>query len=110
MKHVKIGSKNVGDESTVFVIAELAWAHDGNLDKAIGIVQGAARAGADAFSIHVTSLPDYMVPHYGNPDTVSAGKPSSGIYQYLERINLDFEEIASLVEATRRAALAVWSC
>ncbi|RME64693.1 MAG: hypothetical protein D6790_02895 [Caldilineae bacterium] len=102
-----IGERRVGPEAPAFIIAELAWAHDGDLDKAIRIAQGAAAAGADAFSIHVTHLPDYMVRHYGNPDTVSAGKPTSAIYDYLDKINLGFEQVEALVEATRNMGLAV---
>ena len=77
MKTIEIGGRAVGPGRPAFIIAELAWAHDGELDKAVRIARGAAKAGADAFSIHVTSLPDYMVRRYGNAGTVSAGNTNS---------------------------------
>jgi sialic acid synthase SpsE len=104
---VKVGNRLVGHGQPTFVIAELAWAHDGDLGKAVRIARGAARAGADAFSIHVTSLSDYMVRHYGNPGTVSDGKPMSDIYTYLEKINLGAEQVAELARAARNAGLAI---
>lgn len=91
----------------MFIIAELAWAHDGDLRKAIRIAESAARAGADALSVHVTSLPDYLVRHYGNPESVSAGKPTSGIYAYLEKINLPFEAVRELAHAVRASKLGL---
>jgi sialic acid synthase SpsE len=89
------------------VIAELAWAHDGDVEKAIRITQGAAAAGADAFSIHVTDVPEYMVAQYGNAGTVSAGKPTTAIYDYLNKINLNADAVRTLADATRLSGLAV---
>lgn len=79
-------------KTRIKIIAEMAWAHDGSIDKAINILKGAKDAGADAIGIHITSLEDYMVPHYGNgTGKVSAGKEHLKIYQYLNDINLTFE-------------------
>jgi N,N'-diacetyllegionaminate synthase len=53
-----------------FIIAEAASAHDGNLQKAVDLVQVAARAGADAFKVQYWSDPDRLAdrrrvpPHY----------------------------------------------
>lgn len=77
-----------GDIQKVQVIAEMAWAHDGSIDKAIGIMNEAKKAGADAFGIHITDLPTYIVPHYGSGEgRVSAGKEHLEVYSYLESIN-----------------------
>jgi sialic acid synthase SpsE len=107
VKAIKIGTRSVGPGTPAFIIAELAWAHDGDPDKAVRIATGAAKAGADALSVHVTSLPDYMVRHYGNPGTVSDGKPTSDIYAYLEKINLSADQVAALARTARDAGLAV---
>ena len=67
----------------------MAWAHDGQLDKAIKILHAAKDAGADAIGIHITSLQSYMVPHYGSgKGKVSEGKEHLQIYKYLSDINL----------------------
>lgn len=106
-KTIRIGRSQVGEGQPAFIIAEVAWAHDGDPAKAQRIVEGAAAAGADAISIHVTSLPDYMIASYGNAGTVSAGKPASAIYDYLEGINLKPEVIRSLSDAAKKAGLAL---
>jgi sialic acid synthase SpsE len=79
-----------------YVIAEMAWAHNGSLDTAIQILQGAKKAGADAVGIHLTSMPDYMVPHYRCLDgqTLSGGSAGEDghIYRYLSQLNLKQED------------------
>lgn len=107
MNPFKVGQRLVDHGEPTFIIAEMAWAHDGSLDKAIRIARGVAEAGADALSIHITSLPDCMVLHYGNPEGVSAGKPASEIYRYLERLNLSPEQVGTLCAETRQAGLAL---
>ncbi len=104
---IRIGSTLVGEGEPAFIIAEVAWAHDGDVAKATRIVEGAARAGANAISLHVTSLPDYMIASYGNAGTVSAGKPATAIYDYLESINLRPDAIRALAATARAAGLAV---
>jgi sialic acid synthase SpsE len=75
------------------IIAEMAWGHDGSPDNALNILRQAKKAGADSISVHITHMPDYMVPHYmGGKGKVSAGRESLNIYNYLEQINLQKED------------------
>src|SRR5580704_989010 len=88
------------------MIAEMAYSHDGKRELAEQIVRDAAAAGADAISIHITQMPDYMVRHYGSgPGRVSAGKETSSIYDYLVRISLPFEDWHAIATAARQAGL-----
>jgi N,N'-diacetyllegionaminate synthase len=90
------------------IIAEMAWAHDGSLEKALKILEGAKQAGADAIGIHITCLEDYMVPHYGNgTGKVSAGKEHLEIYQYLDTINLSFDEWLRFKEEAEKKNLSL---
>jgi sialic acid synthase SpsE len=80
------------DQTRTYVIAEMAYSHDGSPELAIDICEKAARAGADAISIHITHMPDYMVRHYGaGPGRVSEGKDTKPIYDYLVEISLPFD-------------------
>jgi sialic acid synthase SpsE len=92
------------------VIAETAWAHDGQMDLARVIIDGAAAAGADAINFHVTHLADYMTPSYGEGGSegiVSGGREVGKVYSYLEKLNLSFDQQAELVAYARGRGLIV---
>ena len=65
MNIITIKDRKIGDGQGVFIIAEMAWSHDGSLEKALKIVDAAGDAKADAICLHFTSVPDYMTPEYG---------------------------------------------
>jgi len=92
-----------------FIIAEMAWSHDGSLEKAKKIVKGASDAGADAISVHITSMPDYMVKSYGAKagQTLSAGRESVSVYDYLVNINLKKDEWGKLFLYAKKCGLKV---
>jgi len=92
----------------VTIVAEMAWAHDGSVDKAIKIMTAAKDAGADAIGIHVTDLPTYMVPHYGSGEgRVSTGKEHMKVFQYLQDINLKNADWERFAEAARGQGIAL---
>lgn len=92
----------------VYIIAEMAYSHDGSAALATSIAESAARAGADALSIHITHMPDYMVRHYRTePGRVSGGKETKPIYDYLCEISLPFEAWRKVVDAARRTDLDI---
>ncbi len=109
MKQIKLGRKTIGDASPVFIIAEMAWSHDGSVAKAKAIIKGAYDAGADAISLHITSLPDYMVKGYGRATkhTISVGKRKEDIYTYLDKLNLKNKDWETLFTYARSLRLAI---
>jgi sialic acid synthase SpsE len=89
-----------------YVIAEMAWGHDGSLEQAIEISKKAKEAGADAISIHITDLEQTMVKHYGSGEgKVSSGRESLVIYKYLESINLSNEDWIKFEKKIREIGL-----
>jgi len=92
MRQVKLGNRIIGDGRPAFIIAEMAWSHDGSIEKAKKIIRGAAEAKADAINFHITSMKDYMVPQYtGGRRRIIKGKDTQSIYDHLCRINLSQE-------------------
>jgi len=105
---IQTKNRMIGPKFPTYIIAEMAWSHDGSVEKASSIIRGAAEAKADAISIHITSIPDYMVPHYGSgKGRVSAGKEDQNIYRYLEAINLKFDDWKQLIPLAKGLGLDV---
>lgn len=95
-------------DKNIVIVAEMAWAHDGSVDKAIRIMQAAKDAGADAIGIHITDLPTYMVPYYGSGEgRVSAGKEHMKVFQYLQDINLTNDDWGKFAIEARTAGIAL---
>ena len=89
-----------------YIIAEMAYSHDGSVELANQIVRNAADAGADAISIHITHMPTYMVKHYRTgKGRVSAGKEIKPLYQYLVEISPSFEDWKKVVKEARKVGL-----
>lgn len=110
MKVVRVGDKKIGDSDPTFIIAEMAWSHDGSVEKAKKIIDSAADAGADAICFHLTSMDDYMVPHYRTgKGRVSAGKETLPIYEYLSRINLTPAAWAEVFPHARKNRLLIFA-
>jgi len=108
MEEIRTKKRIIGPDHPTYVIAEMAWSHDGSVDKATAIIGAAAQAKADAIGIHITSIPDYMVPHYGSgKGRVSAGKEDQNIFRYLERINLTFADWSLLIPQAQALGLDV---
>lgn len=94
--------------SKTFIIAEMAWAHDGSIEKAIEIMKAAKSAGADAVGIHVTDLETYMVPYYGSgKGKVSEGREEPDIYKYLVRINPSREDWVRFAKEAGKVGIAL---
>ena len=45
---MKIGKRQIGDDSSVFIIAELSANHNGSIETAKETIRAAKRSGADA--------------------------------------------------------------
>ncbi|MBA7481329.1 N,N'-diacetyllegionaminic acid synthase [subsurface metagenome] len=108
MRFIKVRNKTIGDGYPTFIIAEMAWSHDGSVDKAKVIIRGAAEAKVDAINFHITSMADYMVPQYkGGRGRITAAKGTQHIYDYLCRINLSREAWGELFNYARDQHLLI---
>lgn len=94
---------------SIFIIAEMAWSHDGSVENAKKIIRGAVEAGADAISVHITNLKDYIVKDYGcvAGQTMSAGKEKLNIYDYLNKINLKDNDWQELFSYAKKLGLTI---
>lgn len=64
---VRIGDRLVGSGQSVFVVAEMSANHGQDFDRAVGIIQAARRAGADAIKVQ-TYTPDTLTIDSDRPE------------------------------------------
>ena len=94
-------------DNQTYIIAEMAWSHNGKLSNALAILDGANKAGANAIGIHITSMEDYMVKNYkciagqtlsANPE-VNSG---DSVFEVLNKINLKPDEWLAFDKSLRK--------
>ena len=108
MRSIEVKNKMIGDGYPAFIVAEMAWSHDGSVEAAKKIIKAAVDAKADDINFHITSLEDYIVPQYGSGrGRVSAGKDAQHIYNYLESINLDKKDWVVLFHYAKEKGLII---
>jgi sialic acid synthase SpsE len=108
MSSVEIGGVKVGDGNPVYVVAEMAWSHDGTVENGKKIIDIAAAGGAQAINMHLTSVADYIVPNYGlDISPLADNKDPNSAFNYLANINLSFGDFKNLAAHARSLGLSV---
>jgi len=106
--NILIRNKKIGNGEPSYIIAEMAWSHDGELQKAKNIVKGAIDAKADAICFHLTSVEDYMVPDYQVLESgASAAVGKKPLYEFLKEKNLNPNEWKILFEQAKAEDLHI---
>ena len=96
-QRVSIKGKDIGNGCPVYVIAEMACAHDGSYEKAIQLVDSAVNAGADAIQLQFFRSDETVVP-------------SHEVYSVLQRIEFSEEQWRNIIAHARRSSIAVIIC
>lgn len=95
-KSIQMGSTLVDDQS-VYIIAEMACAHDGDYAKAKQLVDIACDAKVNAVQFQLFHAPENMVKHHS-------------IYGLLEKIEFSREQWVALVNYARTKEIDVFAC
>lgn len=69
MKSIKVGNRYIGSEYPPFIVAEMSGNHNKSLDRALQIVEAAAKAGAHAIKLQ-TYTADTMTLDVNSPEFV----------------------------------------
>lgn len=89
---IKVKNKKIGDNSPVFIIAEIGTNHNGRSDIALEIIKEAAKAGVDAVKFQVVSPDESYVK-------------GSTSYNIFKRVYLDFDALRRLKNESERRGL-----
>ena len=95
-KSFQMGSTLV-DNQSIYIIAEMACAHDGDYEKAKQLVDIACNAKVNAVQFQLFHAPENMVGHHS-------------IYSLLEKIEFNREQWADLVNYARTKNIDVFAC
>ena len=86
-----IANRKVGRKCDPLVIAEIGINHEGNFDKALAMVEAAARAGCECVKFQAHVIEDEMIPN-----DVIPGNAKESIWEIMRRCALSEEEDAEL--------------
>ncbi|HEV2468984.1 MAG TPA: N-acetylneuraminate synthase family protein [Candidatus Sulfotelmatobacter sp.] len=86
-----IGSRQIGRQCPPLVIAEIGINHEGSFQKAVRMVEEAARAGCECVKFQAHVIEDEMIPN-----DVVPGNAKESIWDIMKRCALSGEEDAAL--------------
>lgn len=95
-KEIRILNKTISRTAEPYLIAEMACAHDGDLDKAKRLVDAAVDSGADAVQFEILDPDDNVVPDVD-------------MYQLLKTLYFKPEEWRALTEHARQSDIAIFN-
>lgn len=112
MNDIRIGKRKIGPSHRPFIISEMSGNHDHSLEKALAIVEAAARAGADALKLQTytadTMTLDLKEGEFYIDDPNSLWKGTS-LYQLYEKASTPWEWHAPIFKRCRELGMIGFS-
>jgi pseudaminic acid synthase len=112
MAVIKLGNRIIGPDEPPFIIAELSGNHDQSLDKALAMIDAAAKSGADAIKLQ-TYTPDTITLNFhqnefyiNNPDSLWHGY---SLYKLYEKAMTPWEWHKPLFDRAKELGMLAFS-
>ncbi|MBI4087895.1 pseudaminic acid synthase [Candidatus Kaiserbacteria bacterium] len=108
---LRVGARSIGQKQPVFVVAELSGNHNGDIKRALKIIDAAADAGADAVKLQ-TYTPDTITIDSNRPEfIVQSGKGWKGktLYKLYGEAYTPWEWHARLFARAKKRGLVCFS-
>ena len=106
-----LGARTVGADHPTYVIAELSGNHNGDLGRALAIIDAAADAGADAIKLQTYTASSLTIDSATPPFMIGGGTPWDGrkLFELYEEAATPWEWTEQLFERGRALGLDVFS-
>src|SRR5690242_8152326 len=108
--HVEIAGRRIGTDEPPYVICELSGNHNGDLDRALTMIDAAAATGCDAIKIQ-TYTADTITMDVDRPEFRIHGGLWDGrsLYELYQEAATPFEWHGALFERARKAGVILFS-
>ncbi len=109
-KHVKVGSKIIGEGGSVFIVVELGVTHEQNVDLAKHFVEVAKKSGADAVKVEAFNADEFgmdktLMHSYGT----TAGMVKENYCELVKRLELKMDQIIEIKKKADECSILFFS-
>ena len=108
--HVTIGGRRIGPEEPPYIVAEMSGNHNGDILRALALIDAAKAAGADAVKLQTYTADTITIDHDGPAFRVSGGLwDGRRLYELYQEAHTPWDWHARLFEHARSIGIDIFS-